>query len=646
MHTSATGKTREDPGEEPPLIGDGRSGPPDRREVSARWLVGTFLTGVTSSVLMGVALSAALDGREQLATPPEIAQLASMTDGSGEAAKASRLVRPHTVARASDRRRMEVSTVINRGDKEVVRVRPFVDVRMALAAGHTTSRDYPDFDPLAVFADVGDAKAAPTGQIYGAKVESEVSLRTRPFPLREAAFEEKGELSDEEVEQVVRDTGAILAEGDVRVAALHYVDPQRFGTALSPESLAASYGARIVQENVSLAPRELRGEQEISFAEDIIVFRKDRSIADAFRQAGYEGDDAAGMAEALAKRLDATALKAGTVIRLGIETRDGASRIVRGSVYYDDQHVRTVAVDDRGQYVPARAPEPIPELAAVFNDETPTVSVRSDLPKVYDGIYRAAYSYGLTKKMVRQIIRLVAPDVDLEARLKPTDRMEVFFSQPDPDNKATDKSKILYLQAAFGGKTRSFYRYRLDDGTVDYFDKDGKSARQFLIRNPVPGARFTRGYGMKRHPILGYRRMHSGVDWAAGRGTPILAAGNGVVEKAGWSSGYGRQTVIRHNNGYETVYAHQSAIAKGIAPGSRVRQGQVIGYVGSTGLSTGPHLHFEILVNGRAVNPMRVRLPVSRQLKGEELQAFTRERDRIDALLEDQDETSVAMAGQ
>jgi murein DD-endopeptidase MepM/ murein hydrolase activator NlpD len=138
--------------------------------------------------------------------------------------------------------------------------------------------------------------------------------------------------------------------------------------------------------------------------------------------------------------------------------------------------------------------------------------------------------------------------------------------------------------------------------------------------------------------------MHSGVDWAIARGTPILAAGDGIVEKAGWSSGYGRQTIIRHNNGYETVYAHQSAIAKGIVPGARIRQGQIIGYVGSTGLSTGPHLHFEIRVNGKPVDPMRVRLPASRQLEGKELQAFQRERKRIDALLHREDETPVAMA--
>ncbi|MGO4841470.1 M23 family metallopeptidase, partial [Rhizobiaceae sp. 2RAB30] len=127
---------------------------------------------------------------------------------------------------------------------------------------------------------------------------------------------------------------------------------------------------------------------------------------------------------------------------------------------------------------------------------------------------------------------------------------------------------------------------------------DGRSSEQFLLRNPVPNGTFRSGFGARRHPILGYTKMHTGVDWSAPRGTPIIASGNGTVEKAGWAGGYGRQTIVRHANGYETSYNHQSAIAKGVVPGARIRQGQVIGYVGSTGLATGDHLHYELMVNG------------------------------------------------
>ena len=638
-------------GDEPPLVADGRSGPPDRREVSARWLSGTFLTGITSSVLMGVALFAALDGREILATPPELLTLSlpALGDDAGEVAKTARLAAPRTLSRTTDRRRMEVSTMVRSGDRDVVRTVPFVQVKMALAAGHTTSRPYPPFDPLEVFAEDGAAAAqtASTGVIYGARVESEVSLHTIDFPVETAAFDESSALSAEEVEAVVRNTSAILTDGDVQVAALHYVDPQRFGeSTFAPHTLmlGTSYGVRIVPENVSITPREAETQAEIDYAEDIVPFRAERDITEALDEAGYSGPDAEGMASSFETLLGSPALAAGHIIRLGIETRDEISRIVRASIYNERSHVLTVALDDDDQYVKGSEPEPNPAIMAALEGEQPVVRTRGDLPTVYDGIYRAAYSYGMSKSMTRQLVRLLASDVDFQARLNPSDRIDAFFSQPDEENRATEQSELLYVQASFGGNMRTFYRFRMEDGTVDYFDQEGRSARQFLLRNPVPNGRFTSGFGGRRHPILGYTRMHTGVDWAAPRGTPIIASGNGEVEKAGWSGGYGRQTVIRHANGYKSSYNHQNAIAKGVEPGAKVRQGQVIGYVGSSGLSTGNHLHYELIVNGTKVDPMRVRLPVGRVLEGAELEEFQRERKRIDALLKEEDGPALKMA--
>ncbi|CCV11939.1 M23 family metallopeptidase [Mesorhizobium sp. STM 4661] len=636
-------------GNEPPLVADGRSGPPDRREVSARWLSGTFLTGVTSSVLMGVALFAALDGRQQLATPPEIAELISLASGddSGDVAKTTRLVAPRQIAKAKDRRRMEVSMVTKVGDRDVIRTMPFVQIKMALAAGYTTSRSYPPFDPMQVFGDDSDNSAgqpatAAAGQIYGAKVESEMSLKTIDFPIGTASFNEKSDLSADEVEKGVREANSGLGDGAVQVAALHYVDPQRFGG--QPTQFAtSSYDIKIVPENVSVSPRAVADDQAPAFAEEIIPFTKDTDIAEAFADSGYKGDDATGMAEAIGKLLNATALKAGTVLRVGLEVRGDTAKVVRTGVYDRTQHIVTIALDDRGQYVPAQEPEPNPELLTAFDDSPPVV-VRGSLPNVYDGIYRAAYSYGMSKAMTQRLIKLLASGVDFQSRLSPSDRIEVLFSQPDGDDQASDESELLYVSATFGGTTRNFYRFQMQDGGTDYFDEDGSIAQQFLLRNPLPNGRFTSGFGARRHPILGYVRMHTGVDWAAPIGTPIIAAGNGVVEKAGWAGGYGNQTIIRHTNGYETTYNHQNAFAKGIESGVRVRQGQIIGYVGRTGLSTGPHLHYELAVNGTKVDPMRVRLPVGKVLKGDDLVAFQRERERIDDLLkqEDSDQQKVA----
>ena len=636
-------QTIADLGNEPPLIADGRSGPPDRREVSARWLSGTFLTGVTSSVLMGVALFAALDGREQLAVPPEIAELVGLASNgdSGESAKTTRLAPLRQIAKAKDRRRMEVSMVTKVGDREVIKTMPFVQIKMALAAGHTTTRSYPAFDPLAVFAEDGTAQtaSATAGQIYGVKVESEMSLKTVDFPLDTASFDEKSGLSADEVEKVVRETGAILTDGAVQVAALHYIVPERFGDTLASQALNASYGVRIVPENVSVTPRTATDDEAVVFAEDIIPFNSDRKIAKAFEDAGYVGDDADGMAEAIAKLLNAPALKAGTVLRVGLEVRGEVAKVVRTSVYDRTTHLLSIALDDRGQFVPAAEPEPNPELLTAFDEGKPTPTVRGNLPTIYDGIYRTAYSYGMSKNMTQRLVKLLASDVDFQSRLKPSDRIEVFFSQPDSNDEISADSELLYVSATFGGNTRNLYRFQMEDGTFDYFDEDGRSAKQFLLRNPLPNGKFRSGFGGRRHPILGYSKMHTGVDWAAPAGSPILAAGNGVVEKAGWAGGYGKQTIIRHANGYETSYNHQSRIGNGIKAGVRVRQGQVIGYVGTTGLSTGAHLHYELIVNKRKVDPMRVRLPVGKVLKGEQLDAFLREKTRIDELLKEEDDS-------
>ncbi|WP_189347352.1 MULTISPECIES: M23 family metallopeptidase [unclassified Mesorhizobium] len=636
-------------GNEPPLIADGRSGPPDRREVSARWLSGTFLTGVTSSVLMGVALFAALDGRQQLATPPEIAELAHVENGgdSGEMAKTTRLVAPRQIAKAKDRRRMEVSMVTKVGDRDVIHTMPFVQIKMALAAGHTTNRPYPPFDPMQVFGDDSDDNAGATapavaGQIYGAKVESEMSLKTVDFPIDTASFDEKSDLSADEVEKVVREAGTDLSDGAIQVASLHYVDPQRFGDAFA-ESMAGSYDVKIVPENVSVSPRVETDDQTPAFAEEIIPFTKDTGIAEAFADSGYTGEDATGMADAIGKLLNAPALKAGTVLRVGLEVHGDAAKVVRTSVYDRTQHIVTIALDDRGQYVPAQEPEPNPELLTAFDDSPPVV-VRGNLPNIYDGIYRAAYSYGMSKKLTQQLVKLLASDVDFQSRLGPSDRIDVLFSQPDGDDQASDESELLYVSATFGGQMRNFYRFQMQDGSTDYFDEDGSSAQQFLLRNPLPAGKFRSGFGARRHPILGYVRMHTGVDWAAPIGTPIIAAGNGVIEKAGWAGGYGKQIIIRHANGYETSYNHQTAFARGIEPGVHVRQGQVIGYLGQTGLATGPHLHYELIVNGTKVDPMRVRLPVGKVLKGDDLVAFKRERDRIDDLLKQEDNNSLKVA--
>jgi murein DD-endopeptidase MepM/ murein hydrolase activator NlpD len=629
-------------GNEPPLLADGRRAP-DRREVSLRWLSGTFLTGITSSILMGVALFAALDGRQQLAIPAEAYATAADTHEDTAVTRGGRLIAPAIAAKPSDRAIMEVSTVVHDGEKEVVRRQPFAHVKMMLAANHVATEDYPDFDPLAIFS-ADEPQPSPqsrTGAIYGSDVESEVSLKTIPFPTGRSDLQTASGMTLDEVEENVRSNGSVLTDGNTQLAALYYVDPRRFSNEDADVDLTAGLTARVLEQNMTVSAPESITPQTEEFADDILPVRADTKIAKALTDSGYPQPQADGIAGYLAPQLGADSLSKGDVLRIGIIQKGEQAKIIRASVYRGTRHLVTVAIDDKGRFVPGSAPPMLDAIATAFDDNSFAPAAGQILPRVYDGIYRAALSYGMTTDMTALIIKLLASNVDFQAQLKPTDSLEAFFSVADSTGQATADSELLYVNARFGDTQTRFYRFQdPEDGTVDYFDENGKSIRQFLLRNPVPNGIFKSGFGMRRHPILGFARMHTGVDWAAPRGTPIIAAGNGTVEKAGWDSGgYGNQTIIRHANGYESSYNHQSAIAKGVVPGAKIRQGQVIGWVGTTGESTGPHLHYELIVNGTKVDPLRIRLPGGKSLTGDALAKFEEERKRIDTLLNNQPAT-------
>jgi len=632
-------------GNEPPLLADGRRAP-DKREVSLRWLSGTFLTGITSSILMGVALFAALDGRQQLAIPAEAyASVNSDAHEDTAVTRGGRLIAPAIAAKPSDKAILEVSTVVHDGDKEVVRRQPFSHVKMRLAANHVATEDYPDFDALSIFSadEPQPAPAQRTGAIYGSDVESEVALKSVPFPTGNSGLQVAPGMSLDEIEENVRSNGSVLTDGTSQVAALYYVDPQRFSNEDNDVDLTAGLSARVLEQNMTVSAPESITPQTEEFADDIIPARQNVPIAKALTDAGYPDPQAKMLSGYLSQPLGSEDLSKGDVLRIGIIQKGEQAKLIRASVYRGTRHLVTIALDDKGRFVVASEPPMLDAVATAFSDDSLSVPSGQNLPRVYDGIYRAALSYGMTKDMTALIIKLLAANVDFQAQLKSSDFLEAFFSVADSTGRATDDSELLYVNARFGDTAIRFYRFQADDGSVDYFDQDGKSIRQFLLRNPVPNGIFKSGFGMRRHPILGFARMHTGVDWAAPRGTPIIATGNGVVEKAGWDSGgYGNQTIVRHANGYESSYNHQSAIAKGVVPGAKVRQGQVIGWVGTTGESTGPHLHYEMIVNGTKVDPLRIRLPGGKSLDGDALAKFQDERKRIDTLLNNQPVDQVA----
>jgi murein DD-endopeptidase MepM/ murein hydrolase activator NlpD len=254
--------------------------------------------------------------------------------------------------------------------------------------------------------------------------------------------------------------------------------------------------------------------------------------------------------------------------------------------------------------------------------------------RLYQSIYETALRNQVPRAVVDELIRIYSYDVDFQRKAEPGDSFSVLYSGEDEAAGADAKNDILFAALTVGGETKKFYRYQSpSDGLVDYYDETGKSAKKFLVRKPVAEGIMRSGFGMRKHPILGYVRAHTGVDWAAPNGTPIYASGNGSIEEVGPKNGYGKYIRIRHANGYETAYGHMSAFARNMAVGTHVHQGQIIGYVGSSGLATGPHLHYEILINGRFVDPMKVKLPRGRVLEGSELAAFNQERDHADGIM-------------
>lgn len=242
--------------------------------------------------------------------------------------------------------------------------------------------------------------------------------------------------------------------------------------------------------------------------------------------------------------------------------------------------------------------------------------------KISSSLYRAAEKADMPLPILLQLVRVFSWDVDFQREIRAGDSFDVAWkSLYTPEGLLVDHGDMVYASLTLRGKTLELYRFESRHGT-DYFDRKGAGARKPLLRTPIDGARLSSRYGKRRHPILGYTRMHRGVDFAARPGTPIFAAGDGRVAYAGRKGTYGIYVRIRHNERYQTAYAHMRAIRRGIRRGARVNQGQVIGYVGSTGRSTGPHLHYEILIDGRQVNPMRVAMTPQLRLKGEELAAF------------------------
>ena len=252
---------------------------------------------------------------------------------------------------------------------------------------------------------------------------------------------------------------------------------------------------------------------------------------------------------------------------------------------------------------------------------------------IKNNLYSSAVEAGVEPNIIVEFARIFGFEVDFQRDIRQGDWFEILYEKfEDDNNKVRDTGKIIYASMFVNGEEINLYNFK-DKNEEEYYDIKGKSITKSLMKTPINGARLSSKFGMRKHPILGYNKMHRGTDFAAPSGTPIMASGSGTVTRARWCGGGGNCVKIKHNSTYETIYAHMKSFAKGIKEGRKVRQGQIIGYVGSTGMSTGPHLHYEVVVNGKKVNSQKLKLPSGKVLKGNVREKFELERIKIDLKL-------------
>jgi len=637
-------------GDLPPLLTTGARGLPDRRSVSLRWLTGTVLATFASTFLMGGALYAAFDGRETIAEPSGVVTRTSVTMPPPDDERIVKGDLPVQEANLEPARQiLKVSTIAKDGEHDIIRVKPFAKVSTALVSEMAEITDpIPPYNPLRIFADANAGSSADDeATLYGAAIETDMMLKVTDFPVNDPSLEASIPLDIGQTERVVREAASFLNGTNVKAASLPPVDQSRFDFGFAEPSSLDQFGVRIVPENVSFVPTSTAEPVAASagnaFEDRRIPIETEEPLEQLLTDNEATDDEAGDIVLAFHKNDRLREVKVGDEVRIRLapdpDDETARYRPILVSVYRDGAHLGSVGLSDNGSYIGVDEPPPTDQVEAGSSADE-----NSPRPRLYESLYQTALKNGVPPALIDELVRVFSFDLDLNTRVQPGDSFQMVYTLGD-NGEETDNGEIVFTSITLGSKERRFYRYRApDDGTVDYYDDTGKSAKKFLMRKPMSGGTFRSGFGARNHPLLGVVRMHTGVDWAAPRGTPIMAAGDGIVTYARWKNGYGNYIEIQHTNGYATAYAHQTGFAKGIQEGVRVRQGQVIGYVGTTGLSTGAHLHYEVHVNGTPVDPLRIKLPQGRNLDGEVLASFRAERARVDTLLAGDSQTARATA--
>ena len=654
-----------DLGHEPPLSADGGNGLVDRRRLSVQWFCGTILTGLCGAALMGGAVFASLDGETNFATAPERVEsvlrgaLSSLGNRLTGLRKTDRLVAASEAEAKVGREVIRVPTITHSRDREMVRVRPYERVFGNLSptiSDADLAAKIPPFNPQKILA----AAVAGDDQVAAPQPDAEVSFSTCDFvpaPPRAKVTPAVCELSallpkvkrstqlplDEVIERV-RDTAeaagggaTLLATGSLGAGG---APPLKLGYAADEADPYLGFQVRIVPENVTLLPKT-QPNAGTDGSEHVIVAKKGDTVASILADLGTPADRIKQILPVLGAPARDGGLKEGDKVRV-LLAPNGLGRMLPLRVMVTDDSAidAAVALSDLGAYVPV-------DLRNVDADTTqPAASKEVDNGgpgiSLYQSLWDTALHNNVPPAVIDQMVRIYAYDFDFQRKVQPGDSFDVLYAE---DGNGDGNKEVRYAALTVGGETKKYYHFHTtDDGTYDYYDDTGKSAKKFLVRKPVAVGAETSPFGWRVHPISHIKELHTGVDWAAPVGTPIFAAGNGTIEWIGPRGGYGKYIRVRHADGYETAYGHMTAFARGLDVGSHVRQGQVIGFVGSTGLSTGSHVHFEIIINDRQVDPMRIKLPRGRVLDGGTLAQFEKDRRQLDGLMVNASVAHVAQA--
>ena len=356
-----------------------------------------------------------------------------------------------------------------------------------------------------------------------------------------------------------------------------------------------------------------------------VVIRKGDTLSAALTRSGGTRAESEAAIAAFRKVHNPRRLRIGQTLSLSFDPVNGSNGSPRLAAFAlgvaPDRDVVVTRGDD-GIFLPSVVDRPLDRI------------VQKTVGAIETSLYEAALAAGMPNQVFMEMLHIFSYDIDFQRDIRPGNRFEVLYEAAyDMAGQFVENGPLLYARLEVGKRTIELFRYEPEEGPADHLDTRGASARKALMRTPINGARLSSGFGPRRHPILGYNKKHLGLDFAAPTGTPIFAAGDGTVSRIGRAGNYGKYVRIRHNGTYSTGYAHLSGYAKGMKKGKRVRQGQVIAYVGSTGMSTGPHLHYEVMQGNKRINPLKLKLPTGRKLKGRELAAFRQQVQKITVLL-------------